>query len=171
MIYAVLDMKYYGVPQAYLMPDALWQELEGFLPPEKTPSARGGRPGLTHRDIANGIYYRFKTGCQWNAIPTSFGSSSSLHRYFQEWAELGVWRNLHKWGLIRYDQNTGIDWTWQSLDASITKAPLGGQATGPNPTDRRKSGTKRHVLSDARGVPLSVTVSGANTPDHQKGRR
>jgi len=36
---------------------------------------------------------------------------------------------------------------------------------GPNPTDRAKSGTKRHLLTDRRGVPLSITVSGANVPD------
>lgn len=37
--------------------------------------------------------------------------------------------------------------------------------TGPNPTDRAKSGTKRHLLVDARGVPLAIVVSGANTHD------
>ena len=40
-----------------------------------------------------------------------------------------------------------------------------GDLTGPNPTDRAKSGTKRHVLADGRGVPLGLTISGANVPD------
>lgn len=40
-----------------------------------------------------------------------------------------------------------------------------GQKTGPNPTDRRKAGTKHHVLSDANGIPLSFTVTGANAHD------
>jgi transposase len=40
-----------------------------------------------------------------------------------------------------------------------------GDLTGPNPTDRAKSGTKRHVLADRRGVPLGLTLSGANVPD------
>jgi transposase len=40
-----------------------------------------------------------------------------------------------------------------------------GQKTGPNPTDRRKAGTKHHVLSDANGIPLSFVVTGANTHD------
>lgn len=30
----------------------------------------------------------------------------------------------------------------------------GGAATGPNPTDRGKAGTKRHLLTDRRGLPL-----------------
>ena len=37
--------------------------------------------------------------------------------------------------------------------------------TGPKPTDRGKSGTKRHVLTDQSGIPLSVTITGANTHD------
>jgi putative transposase len=37
--------------------------------------------------------------------------------------------------------------------------------TGPNPTDRGKSGTKRHVLTDQLGIPLSVVITSANTHD------
>ena len=59
----------------------------------------------------------------------------------------------------------GIDWQWQSLDGVKTKAPLGGGATGANPTDRGKRGTKRSELSDGRGVPLAIAVAGANRHD------
>src|SRR5215467_10001231 len=37
--------------------------------------------------------------------------------------------------------------------------------TGPNPTDRGKLGTKRHVLTDGQGIPLSVVLTAANTHD------
>jgi transposase len=37
--------------------------------------------------------------------------------------------------------------------------------TGPNPTDRGKLGTKRHVLTDGQGIPLSVVITSANTHD------
>ncbi len=47
----------------------------------------------------------------------------------------------------------------------MVKAPLGGAQTGPNPTDRGKLGTKRHTLTDQRGAPLAVVVTGANTHD------
>jgi putative transposase len=40
-----------------------------------------------------------------------------------------------------------------------------GDHTGPNPTDRAKSGSKRHVLTDSRGIPVALTVSGANVHD------
>jgi transposase len=41
----------------------------------------------------------------------------------------------------------------------------GGDLAGPNPTDRAKSGTNRHVWSDGRGVPVSILLSGANLHD------
>jgi putative transposase len=35
--------------------------------------------------------------------------------------------------------------------------------TGNNPTDRSKLGTKRHILTDKKGIPLSVVISSAST--------
>ncbi len=40
-----------------------------------------------------------------------------------------------------------------------------GDHTGPNPTDRGKRGVKRHVLTDARGVPVAVKITAANVHD------
>jgi transposase len=37
--------------------------------------------------------------------------------------------------------------------------------TGNNPTDRSKLGTKRHILTDKEGIPLSVVISSASTHD------
>ena len=37
--------------------------------------------------------------------------------------------------------------------------------TGNNPTDRSKLGTKRHVLTDKNGIPLSAVISSASAHD------
>ena len=37
--------------------------------------------------------------------------------------------------------------------------------TGNNPTDRSKLGTKRHILTDKNGIPLSVVITSASTHD------
>src|SRR5215210_1308493 len=37
--------------------------------------------------------------------------------------------------------------------------------TGDNPTDRSKLGTKRHILTDKEGIPLSTVITSANTHD------
>jgi transposase len=36
-----------------------------------------------------------------------------------------------------------------------------GVLTGPNPTDRAKKGSKRHLLVDGKGTPLAVRITGA----------
>jgi transposase len=59
----------------------------------------------------------------------------------------------------------GIDWDWLSMNGVMTKAPLGGEKTGPNPTDRGKSGVKRSVLTEGHGVPIGLAVEGANRTD------
>jgi Transposase DDE domain len=41
----------------------------------------------------------------------------------------------------------------------------GGTKTGKNPTDKGKAGTKHHLVSDRRGVPLAVIVTAANVHD------
>ena len=64
-----------------------------------------------------------------------------------------------------YDETVGIQWTWQSMDGARTKARLGGEATGPNPTDRAKRGTKRSRLTDGAGIPLAVAVAPAHRND------
>ena len=42
---------------------------------------------------------------------------------------------------------------------------MGGKKTGPNPTDRAKSGVKRSLLTEGHGVPVGLVVAGANRPD------
>ena len=45
-----------------------------------------------------------------------------------------------------------------------------GEKTGPNPTDRAKSGVKRSLLTDGHGVPLGVVADGANRNDFKMAR-
>jgi transposase len=42
---------------------------------------------------------------------------------------------------------------------------LAGEKTGPNPTDRGKSGVKRRLLTEGHGVPSGLVVAGANRND------
>ena len=51
------------------------------------------------------------------------------------------------------------------LGFSQCSGPRGGAQTGPNPTDRGKSGSKRHVVADRNGIPLAITLSAANVHD------
>jgi IS5 family transposase len=50
---------------------------------------------------------------------------------------------------------------WQRL----VRGEKGGEATGPNPTDRGRQGSKRHLLTDANGIPLALILTPANRHD------
>ena len=76
---------------------------------------------------------RLCDGLPMESVPAEFGSGSSLHRYFQEYARRGVFHKLWKYLLRRYDELRGIRWKWQSLDGSMTKAPLGGEENREKP--------------------------------------
>jgi transposase len=136
-----------------------------LLGPEKAPGTPG-RPAVPYRRIFDGLIYVLRTDCQWRAIPRAeFAPKSTVWGRFQQGGEAGGFHPAWALVLNSYDRERGIAWKWQALDGVITKAPWGGEATGPSPVDRAKSGTKRSVLSDGRGAPLSVVVAGANAPD------
>jgi transposase len=126
------------VVEDFRIPDALWQRIQPLLPRVRR-SRQGGRPPLPQRQVLDGIFYVLRTGCQWKAVPAEFGSGSSLHRYFQRWQKRGLFLKLWQAALHEYDEEIGIDWEWQSLDGSMTKAPLGGKKDGEKPHGSRQN--------------------------------
>lgn len=123
------------------LPEEIWQRMEPLLP-RYQKSSKGGRPRSNLRKIADGIFYVLRTGCQWKAAPSEYGSGSSLHRYFQEWQAAGVFRELWKAALWEYDERKGIQWNWQSVDGAMTKSPLGGEKNREKPDRSRQAGNK-----------------------------
>src|SRR3954471_10854935 len=130
-------------PTLWAMPDALWDECRPWLPPEKAPGTPG-RPAVPLRRVLDGILYVLRTGCQWQAVPRVFGSGSTCHRRFQQWAQDGTWERLWREQLVGYDVEHGIGWEGQGRTARRCLPPRGGDETGPDPTKRGKRGTKRH---------------------------
>jgi hypothetical protein len=42
---------------------------------------------------------------------------------------------------------------------------FGGALTGPSRVDRARTGSKHHLLVDASGIPLAVSLTGGNRND------
>jgi putative transposase len=148
------------------IPTKLWKKLKKQLP--KTSKKVGpGRPRVNDRDVINGIWFVLWTGCQWKAVEREWFqvSSSTLHERFQTWQKAGVFDKLFKIMVRHYARELGIGWKWQSVDSKSVPAPLGGEKTGKNPTDRGKSGGKIHILVDESGAPLAIHITGANQHD------
>ena len=119
----------------YRVSDELWAKIEPLLP--KHPNTHrfgGGRPRADDRKCMDAIFFVLRTGCQWNALnATGLCASSTAHDRFQEWQEAGVFLKLWQAGLQEYDELKGLDWSWQSMDGAMTKAPLGGEKNRPQP--------------------------------------
>lgn len=151
----------------FCISDELWAVLQPLLPVHvNTHRFGGGKPRRPDRECADAIFYVLRTGCQWQALDqTELCPHSTAHDRFQEWVKAGVFLKLWQVGLEQFDELRGINWDWLSMDGAITKAPLGGEKTGPNPTDRGKSGVKRSLLTEGHGLPIGLAVDGANRHD------
>jgi transposase len=158
--------------KSWTVSDALWGTLSALVPAVRRPEGKqfqrkagAGRKHMESRQIFAAIVYVLRTGCQWKALPREYGSASAMHKHFQRWQKAGFFLRMREAGLAEYDGMQGIAWEWQSIDGAMGKAPLATECVGPNPTDRKKNGRKRSLLVDARGVPLSIAVGGANVHD------
>jgi len=146
------------------LPEALWEALLPFLPTKR--GTKGRKITVDFRTIFAGIFFVLRTGIQWQACPRErFGPPSTVYHYFSRACEEGIFLNVWEKALEVYDELKGLDWKWQSVDGAMTKAPLGGEATGKNPTDRGKLGTKRSVLVEGKGIPIAIVSDGANRND------
>ena len=149
-----------------LVTDALWERLEPLLPP--APQRRlhfAGRKPLDYRNIHTGILFVLKTGIAWAGSPGGTGlrlRQDLPGSISNAGTKPASGPSSHAVLLAELTAADQIDWRRALIDASFAKAPEGGEDTGPNPTDRGKSGSKHHVLTDAQGIPLAATVTAAN---------
>lgn len=148
------------------LPDDLWERIQWLLdrydPPKPT-----GRKRAPARPILDGLIYRFRTGCQWNRIPSIYGDDATIHRTFQRWVAIGLFELIWSLLVAECDELGLVDWKWQAADAWLGKARGGGDKVGPNPTDRAKNGTKKSLLVEGQGGPLAIVVAPANQVESQ----
>lgn len=114
-------------PKFRTVPDELWAVVAPQLPPSR-PKPKGGRPRVPDRVVLAGILYRLRTGCQWHALPSEFGSGSTCHARFQQWAVAGVFTQAFAAALKRYARRRRIAWDWSAVDSVTVKAPKGGSS-------------------------------------------
>ena len=153
-----------ALPTIWEVSDELWKRIEPLIL-ELDPPKETGRPRTNSRSVIDAIIFRIRTGCQWNHIPRVYGDDATIHRTFQRWVGLGLFPHIWAFLIEECDELGLLDWEWQAADGSMGKARLGGDQIGPNPTDRAKNGSKKSILTDRQGGPLSIVVAGANVHD------
>jgi transposase len=148
--------------------DAVWQSFAAYLPKRGHTSHPLGchRPRISDRDCFEAILFRLVTGCSWDvAGRLGKGGETTLRRRRDEWVAVGAFQHLVEEAIKAFDKVIGLDLSEVSVDGSLHKAPMGGEGTGPNPTDRGKTGWKWSIATDANGVPIGWVSEGANRND------
>ncbi|MGO9115250.1 MAG: IS5 family transposase [Thermoguttaceae bacterium] len=149
-----------------LIPDELWEKIKPLLPPHN-PRLLGGRPPVDDRNALTGIVFVLKTGIPWEQLPQEMGCGSGMTcwRRLRDWQQAGVWETVKQLLLDQLREADKLDLSRVAVDSSLVRAFGGGAQTGPNPTDRRRPGSKHHTVTDANGVPLVTHLTAANRHD------
>jgi transposase len=148
--------------------DAVWQSFAAYLPERGHTNHPLGchRPRISDRDCFEAILFRLVTGCSWDvAGRLGKGGETTLRRRRDEWVAVGAFQHLVEEAIKGFDKMIGLDLSEVSVDGSLHKAPMGGEGTGPNPTDRGKTGWKWSIATDTNGVPIGWVTEGANRND------
>lgn len=116
-------------PPSRLISDELWVLVEPLIPPRR-PAVHGrtGRPRVvSDRDVLEGIAFVLSTGIGWTKLPRElgYGSGWTCWRRMREWAEAGVFDQLHQAVLDRLGETGRLDWSRASLDSVSVRAKRG----------------------------------------------
>ncbi len=149
--------------------DVIWKAIQPLLPERLDAHPLGcHRPRVSDRLCFRGILIRLTTGSSWvdiEAILDHQVSDTTLRARRDEWIAADVFERLKAEATAAFDRIIGLDLSEVALDGSLHKAPYGGEGTGPNPTDRGKSGWKWSVAVERHGIPIGWTIDGANRHD------
>ncbi|MFG2994853.1 IS5 family transposase [Streptomyces sp. NPDC048257] len=148
----------------WIVDDDLWALIEPLLPPWPTRSP-GPRP-VADRLCLQGILYVLYNDIAWQLLPPElgFGSGQTCWRRLERWQQAGVFDQLHRILLAELNAAGQLDWSRACVDGPHPGGK-GGASTGPSPVDRRKTGSKHHLICDGRGTPLKVITTAANVND------
>lgn len=119
--------------QEELLPDWLWEEVHPLLP-VRTPSPKGGRPPADDRACLFALVYLLREGGTWRRLPCQelhCPSYATVWRRQRDWANAGVWEQLHHRLLQHLGREGAIDTAYVVADSASTRALFGGSTPDP----------------------------------------
>ncbi len=112
------------------------------------PQAEGrSRPWRDHRQVVEGIVFRYRTGVAWRDLPERFGPWQTVWKRHHRFATDGTWDMLLRVIQSEADAAGRIDW---SVSRAI-RAHLRARGIGsviPNPTTRRPTASAAAHAAD-----------------------
>jgi transposase len=139
-----------------------------FLDHEALKNKGFGRPRTNPRKIYRAIMHILWSGGSWRSLPRGMGKRSTIHGYFLEWAEAGLFKTL--WEQIAIDAaKLGlIDPSLQMIDGThILTVYMPNELSGFSYKHKNKRAVKISILIDSQGIPVSIDIDSANIHDSQ----
>jgi transposase len=110
--------KAWGVSRFQVFTNDQWARVEPLLP---SSDGQRGRPFRNHRQVVEGIAYRYRCGIAWRDLPEQFGPWQTVWKRHRRFAADGIWDRIHAVLLTEADAAGDIDWT-VSVDSTINRA-------------------------------------------------
>jgi transposase len=98
--------------------DEAWGRIEPSMP---VPSPAGGRRFRDHRQVIEGIVFRYRTGVPWRDLPERFGPWQTVWKRHHRFATDGTWDRLLAAVQAEADAAGEVDWN-VSVDSTISRA-------------------------------------------------
>ena len=117
------------------------------------PQAVGrSRPWRDHRQVVEGIVFRYRTGVAWRDLPGRFGPWQTVWNRHHRFATDGTWDKLLRVIQAEADATGRVDWN-VSVDSSIVRAhqhSATGQAQCPGGSHRAR---RAHRVKTSAALP------------------
>jgi transposase len=112
-----------------LVPDQLWALVKPLLPASPRPPYGGRHRTIPDRACFAAMVYMARTSTPWRLLPArelGCGSAATCWRRLTEWADAGVFDQLHLQVLDRLGGQDQVDWERASVDTMSVRAKRGG---------------------------------------------
>lgn len=156
--------------------DAQWALIGPVISAWKArhPSPTGHSGSYEYREIVNGIFYRNRTGCQWEYLPHDLPPHGAVKYYFYLWRDDGLDEVIHDLlrAQVRERAGRGEDPSLVVADTqSLHAANNVPAATTGKDANKKVPGRKRGLAVDAMGLVIAVIVASAGLHDNVFGTR
>lgn len=98
--------------------DDQWARIAPLMP---CSDGQRGRPFRDHRQVVEGIVFRYRAGIPWRDLPERFGPWQTVWKRHRRLSKDGTWDRVHARLLAEADAAGGIDWS-VAVDSTINRA-------------------------------------------------
>jgi transposase len=101
-----------------VLTDEQWSRIEPLMP---SSQGQPGRPFRDHRQVVEGVVFRYRAGIAWRDLPECFGPWQTVWKRHRRFSADGTWDRIHAQLLTEADAVGDIDWA-VAVDSTINRA-------------------------------------------------